>query len=333
MPHEASECGGSLAIEVALKSVTDGFVQHDAGPARAEHDVHLAGWRRNQFEVQQALTHGIVDRLAPGASVNKPLIAFAPAIPMTAGFLAIAFSDHDGDIDANQRANIAVDLAIGPHDLNDLPGRGNACRHLTDALILGPCVSVDLLQQLDLCVEARCGKRIVICIEPPVGTRRCVRDRARISTFDGPHGIGGTRKRGFRDIGRVGITHCFALHSPQAEALRGVVGCLLEPAIVEQQHLGLPVFKIKLAVIGAIETAANDLGNFRFLEAGAIEEGGGGIHVAVPQFQGIPVVVLRQSGLSGRCRVNWFARNISAPAPGSQVSDSAKAPKDQGSLS
>src|ERR1700722_3390115 len=136
--------------------MTNGLVQHDSRPARTEHDVHLTSRRRNRFEVQQSLTHGIVYRLAPGASVNKALIPFASAITMTAGFLTIAFSDDDRDIDANQRANISVDLAVGPHDLDDLPRCGDACRHLTDALILGPRVSVDLLQQLDLCVKARC---------------------------------------------------------------------------------------------------------------------------------------------------------------------------------
>ena len=51
------------------------------------------------------------------------------------------------------------------------------------------------------------------------------------------------------------IAHRLVLDGPEAEPLVGVVGRLLEPPIVEDQHLGLGVFEIELAVIGAFEAA------------------------------------------------------------------------------
>ena len=65
LAHEAGKGRGLLAVEVAFQPVADGFVQHDARPAGAQHDVHLAGWRRHCFEIDQRLTHGLVDGMLP----------------------------------------------------------------------------------------------------------------------------------------------------------------------------------------------------------------------------------------------------------------------------
>ena len=45
------------------------------------------------------------------------------------------------------------------------------------------------------------------------------------------------------------------LDGAQPETLLGVVGRLLEPAIVEHQHLGLAIFEVEFAVVGAFEAA------------------------------------------------------------------------------
>ena len=59
-----------------------------------------------------------------------------------------------------------------------------------------------------------------------------------------------------------------ALHGAQTEALRGVVGRLLQAAVVEHQRLGLPVLEEKLAVVGAVEAARQQPGGFVRVEAG-----------------------------------------------------------------
>ena len=71
-----------------------------------------------------------------------------------------------------------------------------------------------------------------------------------------------------------------ALDGAQPEALRGVVGRLLEPAVVEHQHLGLAVFEEQLAVVGAFEAVGEVLGDARAVEAGAVDQervGGGSV--------------------------------------------------------
>ena len=101
----------------------------------------------------------------------------------------------------------------------------------------------------------------------------------------------------------MGVANCLILDGPQPKTLRGVVGGLLEAAVVEQQHLRLPVFEEEFAVIGAVEAASDDFGDLGLVEAGAVEQGRGGFH----------------GGTSKESMDR--ARNISTPEVGSQGSD------------
>ena len=58
----------------------------------------------------------------------------------------------------------------------------------------------------------------------------------------------------------MGIADRFVLDRAQAKTLRGVVGRLLEPAVVEHQGFGLAIFEKKLAIVGAVEAAGDDFG-------------------------------------------------------------------------
>ena len=70
------------------------------------------------------------------------------------------------------------------------------------------------------------------------------------------------------------IADRLALDGAQPEPLRGVVGRLLEAAVVEHQRLGLAVFEEQLAVVGAFEAARQmQLRGARAVEAGAVERG------------------------------------------------------------
>ena len=68
------------------------------------------------------------------------------------------------------------------------------------------------------------------------------------------------------------IADRLVLDRAQAEPLVGVVGRLLEPPIVEDEHLGLGVFEKKLAVVGAFEAAGEMSACGLAIEPGAIEE-------------------------------------------------------------
>jgi hypothetical protein len=70
----------------------------------------------------------------------------------------------------------------------------------------------------------------------------------------------------------MSIADRLVLHRAQPETLRGVVGRLLEPAVVEGQELGLAIFEKQFAIVSAIEAAGQNLGQSRPVEAGAIDE-------------------------------------------------------------
>ena len=96
-------------------------MQHHAGPAGAEHDIHFAGRRRHRFQIDQSLPHGVVGRVAPGARLDETLEAFAAAVTVAAGFLPRAVARDDRHIEAHQRTHVAIHFAVGAQDFHDLP--------------------------------------------------------------------------------------------------------------------------------------------------------------------------------------------------------------------
>ena len=120
-----------------------------------------------------------------------------------------------------------------------------------------------------------------------------------------------------RDVGGMRIADRVVLDRAQAEPLRGVVGRLLQPAIVEPQRFGLAIFQKQLAVVGAREPPRDLAADGIAVEIGAVEEGGcGGIgHQISPLSEGriqdscFPAIP-RGAG-STRCRDDGFSRNCS----------------------
>jgi len=62
----------------------------------------------------------------------------------------------------------------------------------------------------------------------------------------------------------------------QPEAVRGVIGGLLEPPVVERHHLGLAIFEEKLTVIGALQAVREMAAGAVAVETGAVEKRDGG---------------------------------------------------------
>ena len=277
LAHQAGEGRGLFAVEVAFEPVTDRFVQHDAGPARAEHHVHLAGGRRYRFEIDQGLADGVVDRALPGIGGDETLVAFATAIAVAAGFLAVAVADHDRDGYAHQRPHVTIGLAVGPQNLDRLPGRGDAGRHLAHPRILGAGIGIDGLQKLRFGFEGRRGERAVVAVKLHIGARRRLGVMARIAALDRAHRIGRPLDRRLRYVRGMSVADRFVLDRTQTETLRGVVSRLFEPAVIEGQRFGLAIFEKQFAVIGAVEAARDDFGKPRPVEPGAVDERNGGI--------------------------------------------------------
>ena len=99
-----------------------------------------------------------------------------------------------------------------------------------------------------------------------------------MAALHGADRVGRAGDRAFRHLGGVGVADRLVLHGAQPEALVGVVGRLLEAAVVPHQHLGLLVFEEQFAVVGAFKAAVDQLADAHAVEAGAIEEGGVGVH-------------------------------------------------------
>src|SRR5262249_43162907 len=122
LAHEAGKGGGPFAVEVAFEPVPDRLVQHHARPAGAEHDVHLASRRGYSGQGGERGAHRLVDGVLPAFARDEARKALAPAIAVTARFLAVAFTGHDRDVDAHERPHVAIALAVAAQDLDHLPG-------------------------------------------------------------------------------------------------------------------------------------------------------------------------------------------------------------------
>ncbi len=72
------------------------------------------------------------------------------------------------------------------------------------------------------------------------------------------------------------VTDCIVLDGAQAKTLRGVVGRLLQPPIVEHQRFGLAVLQEQLAVVGTGKPACDLVANLVAVEIGAVEQRGRG---------------------------------------------------------
>src|ERR1700734_296286 len=105
LAHQSGKRRRLLAVEVAFQPMPDRFVQHHAGPARAEHDVHLAGRRRHRFEIDQRAAYRAIHSALPGVGGDEVLVTFAAALAGAAAVLAVAVADHHRDVYAHQRPN------------------------------------------------------------------------------------------------------------------------------------------------------------------------------------------------------------------------------------
>src|SRR6516162_9234071 len=90
---------------------------------------------------------------APCLGDDEALVALAAAITVAAGLLPIAIADHDRNIDANHRPDVAIGFAVGAQDFDGLPGSCDTRGYLPHARVLGARIGIDRLQQLCLGFE------------------------------------------------------------------------------------------------------------------------------------------------------------------------------------
>src|SRR3981081_75130 len=105
------------------------------------------------------------------------------------------------------------------------------------------------------------------------------------------------------------------LDRAQAKPLRGVIGRLLQPAIVEHQPFGLAIFQKQLAIVGALKPPRDLAADGIAVEIGAVDEGGCG--EIGPQFSPLSEGWIQDSCFpanprgagSTRCRNVRYGRN------------------------
>ena len=137
--------------------MADGFVEQNAGPARAHHDRHFAGRRGDRIEIDQSLAQRLVDRAVPLRFLEQPAVKIAAAKPVIADLAPAVLLGDDLDAEADQRANVAGDEAVAADDVDHAPARGKADADLRDARIAGARRGVDPLAQRDLVGERERG--------------------------------------------------------------------------------------------------------------------------------------------------------------------------------
>src|SRR5574340_1775949 len=148
----------SLAVEIALETVADRLVQQHAGPARAEHDGHLAGRRRSRFEVGQRRVDRLVDVRSELCILEVPE-AEAPAAPARSDFAPpVGLGDH-GDRQPHQRSHVGRTRAVGARDQHHVVLGRDPGHHLHHPRVARARHALDLLQQRDLLRAVEGGDR------------------------------------------------------------------------------------------------------------------------------------------------------------------------------
>jgi hypothetical protein len=99
---------------------------------------------------------------------------------------------------------------------------------------------------------------------------------AAIAAAHGGDRIGRTDQRRQRDVGGMRIADCVVLHGAQAKPLAGVVGRLLQPAVVEAKRFGLAIFQKQLAIVGPRKPPRDLASDGIAVEIGAVDQGGRG---------------------------------------------------------
>ena len=272
LAQQAGKRAGLLAVEIAFQPVTDGLMEQNAGPARAEHDGHFARGRRHRGKIDQGLAQRLVGRGLPGLGPQIKFIAGAPAGTIAAAFHAAILLDHDGDVQPDEGADIGRALAVAAQDLDSLPAAAERGRNLAHPRVLCPDIGVQIGEQRGLGRECHAGQRVVLAIEAAVRARRGLGQCAAAPAMHSLHCLGGARHRRLAQVAGMGKARRLAGDRAQAETLGRIEAGALQLAVVETQRLRLAVFQEHLAILGAAERLGGEALDARAIESGLGEK-------------------------------------------------------------
>ena len=258
LAYQPCECRGFLAVKIAFEPVTNGFVQQDARPARAQHDIHHAGRRGLCFEVHQGNAQRFADHGLPRGARDQAVQFDSAAAPGATGFAPPVLFDNHRDVEPRNRSGIGHAPSIGAQNFNFLAAGRQGGRHLNDPAVQIPGKGIDFAQSLDLNRKRRADDRIKIAIELAICGRGRACERAAACANRPPCGVSGAHHRGFGDFRGMGIAAGFAAHGPQPESLSGIIRGILEPPIIKHHGFRAPPLQKKLAIISAQRRGLQD---------------------------------------------------------------------------
>ena len=224
-------------------------MQQDAGPAGAEHHLHLAGRCGAAVEIDEPLAQCLIHRGAPGRRRRHRVVAEASAGAEAAGLPPAVLLHHHRDVQPHQRPQVGDACPVGTHDLDRLPFAVQRGHHLLDARILATRIDVDLRQHRGAHGEVHARQRIGIGIEPGIGRARRLGHGAGMARRDRGHAARRPPQRGVRQFARMRIAGGFAGNRAQPEAQRGVEAGAADAAVVQADLFALAIFEKQLAVI------------------------------------------------------------------------------------
>ena len=247
----AAEGARALAVEVTLQTVPNRFVQQNAGPSAAQHHGHLACGRRKCLQVDErsrhrflhiSLDHGIVKIGQTKAATATRAAHFAAAVLL---------GDHR-DRQANQRAHIGGQCAVGSCHHDHVVLGGQTGHDLYDARVFGTSDGLDTAQQIDLGCAVQSGHRVERGIKRAAGRNFACRHLDALvlcGLRDGAHRHRGVHQGRFGDVVRVGKGGFLARNSPHTHALVDAEAASLDDAFFQAPALGAGVLKVQVGVV------------------------------------------------------------------------------------
>jgi hypothetical protein len=113
--------------------------------SRAQHHVHLARRAGDGVQIDQRLRRASSTWACHLSGADPGFEAGAAAGAGRAGLALAVLLDRDLDVEADQRAHVAQQPAVGAQDLDHAALAGHRGHHLDHARIAGPGEGVDLL--------------------------------------------------------------------------------------------------------------------------------------------------------------------------------------------
>ena len=253
------EGAAALAVEVAFQAVADGLVQQHAGPAGAQHHVHLAGGGGAGLQVGQGGADGFVHILGEQGIVEivQAQAATAAGRADLAARLSVLllFGDHR-QTHAHQGTHVGRQRAVGAGHQHHVVLGSQPRHHLLDARIPGAGHFLDALEQGHLGGAVQRGNGVEGRIQLAaarhffgLGLDAGLDAALLAGGADGAHGTHGVHQRGERDVVRVGKRGFLARNGAHAHALVDAEAAGLDDAFLQAPAFAAGGLEIQVGVI------------------------------------------------------------------------------------